>query len=108
MLEAAIAAVRKMFVKLQEYAKCRKLDEAHAHATRFLESVSEVVTGWLLMEGAIIAKDKLASNKSGDGDVKFYERKLASARYYMLNVLPAVIMKSQLTETAYGTVPRLH
>jgi acyl-CoA dehydrogenase len=108
MLEAAIAAVRKMFVKLQEYAKCRKLEEAHAHATRFLESVSEVVTGWLLMEGAIIAKDKLASNKSGDGDVTFYERKLASARYYMLNVLPAVIMKSQLTETAYGTVPRLH
>jgi acyl-CoA dehydrogenase len=108
MLEAAIAAVRKARRNLQKMSQERKLEEAHAHATRFLESVSELVVGWLLLEGAIVAHTRLQELGLGTDHGTFYERKLVLARYYILNVLPAAVMRSKLTETTGGTVTRLN
>ena len=108
MLEEAISAVRKALANLQEKARERNLDEVHAHATRFLESISEVVISWLLLEGAIAANLELEKGVLHGGDVAFYKRKLVSARYYIFNVLPGAVMRAQLTETACGTVPLLN
>jgi alkylation response protein AidB-like acyl-CoA dehydrogenase len=62
-------------------------------ATRYLELVGEVACAWLGMEAAIIAHNKLKTLAEDDGDRSFYEGKIASAKYYVNNILPGVAVK---------------
>jgi alkylation response protein AidB-like acyl-CoA dehydrogenase len=68
-------------------------------ANRFLEMMSEVAVGWLLLDQARIATEALASVPAGDEgarDRAFYEGKKAAAKYFALNVLPSVKLKGEL------------
>jgi hypothetical protein len=57
-------------------------------ANRFLNMMSEVAVGWLLLDAAVIA-DKASGTASGP-DKDFYEGKKLSAKWYARNVLPNV------------------
>jgi hypothetical protein len=57
-------------------------------ANRFLQMMSEVAVGWLLLDAAVIA-EKAAAGASGP-DREFYEGKKWSAVWYARNVLPNV------------------
>jgi len=57
---------------------------------------SEVAVGWLLLEQAVTAQEKLASTDAGHPDHAFYTGKLFSAEYYAFNVLPGVAYKASL------------
>jgi 3-(methylthio)propanoyl-CoA dehydrogenase len=57
-------------------------------ANRFLQMMSEVAVGWLLLDAAVIA-EKAAEQASGP-DKAFYEGKKWSALWYARNVLPNV------------------
>jgi alkylation response protein AidB-like acyl-CoA dehydrogenase len=65
-------------------------------ANRFLEMMSELTVGWLLLEGAVIADQKKAGVADGHPDKFFYAGKVQAAVYYALNVLPAVAHKAEL------------
>src|SRR6185295_7615743 len=68
-------------------------------ANRFLEMMSEVAVGWLLLAGAKIAHEKLATLAEGDAtarDRAFYEGKKHAAAYYALNVLPHVKLDAEI------------
>jgi hypothetical protein len=57
-------------------------------ANRFLQMMSEVAVGWLLLDAAIIADKAMAGASGPDRD--FYEGKRWSAQWYARNVLPNV------------------
>jgi alkylation response protein AidB-like acyl-CoA dehydrogenase len=61
----------------------------------FLEMMSELAVGWLLLEQASLADGKLEGGASAS-DQAFYEGKRQGAIYYALNVLPAVVTKAQI------------
>jgi hypothetical protein len=67
-------------------------------ANRFLEMMSETAVAWLLLHGAKIAHEKLASVAKDHPDHAFYEGKIQSALYYARNVLPGVEFKAQLMQ----------
>ena len=69
-------------------------------ANRFLEMMSEVAVGWLLLDAARIAEERLPSVADDHPDKAFYLGKRYAARYYALNVLPGVAHKAQILEAA--------
>jgi hypothetical protein len=66
------------------------------NANRFLEMMAETCVGWLLLEQAKIALDKLETLPEGHADRDFYAGKRAAAIYYALNVLPSVPNKADI------------
>ncbi len=88
------------------------------HANRFLEMMAETAVGWMLLEGAAIAREKQKQDKTAAGgaqDAAFYEGKIAAGLYYARNVLPSVALKAKLmgeedktpldiTDAAFATV----
>ncbi len=66
------------------------------NANRFLEMMSELVVGWLLLEQGVIAHKAAEGLAKDHPDHAFYQGKIASARYYARNVLPGVAAKMEL------------
>ncbi len=65
-----------------------------------LESLSEVVIGWLLLGHAEVALEALDGDP-GD-DRSFYEGKVASARFWARHIFPKVTMRRQVAEAEDG------
>ena len=65
-------------------------------ANRFLEMMSEVTLGWLLLEGAIIADAAAAKLPAEHPDQAFYSGRKYSALYFANNTLPGVLSKAAL------------
>ena len=72
------------------------------HANALLEGLAEVVIGWLLIRHADIALAALA-DEAGE-DRAFYEGKVASARWFVRNVLPRSALRRRLAETEDGSL----
>jgi alkylation response protein AidB-like acyl-CoA dehydrogenase len=68
-------------------------------ANRFLEMMSEVAVGWLLLDAARIAEERLPSVADDHPDKAFYLGKRYAARFFALNVLPGVVHKAQILDT---------
>jgi hypothetical protein len=66
------------------------------NANRFLEMMSELVVGWLLLEQGVLAHGKMAGAAEGHPDRAFYEGKVAAAQFFARNVLPGVSHKFEL------------
>ena len=73
-----------------------EMQKVPLNANRFLEMMSELAVGWLLLEGAAIALAAQEKTKQGEKDWNFYEGKKASALYFAHNVLPEVVAKSKM------------
>jgi alkylation response protein AidB-like acyl-CoA dehydrogenase len=66
------------------------------NANRFLEMMSELAIGWLLLEGAAIAHDAQSRIEQRSKDWFFYEGKKQAALYYANNVIPEVVAKAKM------------
>lgn len=66
------------------------------HANRILDSVAEVVIGWLLLKAAVVAQKKLP--EASAADKPFYEGKIASLRFYAAEILPNVALHKKVIE----------
>ncbi len=71
-------------------------------AERFLSMMARLTLGWLLLEGAVVAKKALAGDPGADK--AFYEGKRASGLFYAVNVLPGVIADARVLK-ACDTTP---
>ena len=58
------------------------------HANRILYCLGDVVVSWLLLKHAILAAQKI--DGASESDRAFYEGKVASARFFIAEVLPRV------------------
>ncbi|MFQ5968419.1 MAG: acyl-CoA dehydrogenase, partial [Acidimicrobiia bacterium] len=84
---------------LQEPAEIYKTG---LHANPFLESLAEVVIGWLLLRHAEVALAAL--NGQDEADRHFYEGKVASARFFARHALPGVASRRQMAEQEDGSL----
>ena len=75
------------------------------HANALLESLAELVIGWLLLRHAEVALTALPTTTGSD--VAFYEGKVASARWFALNVLPKAALRRRAAEVEDGSLMTL-
>jgi len=75
------------------------------HTNGLLESLSEVVIGWLLLQHAEIAHEALDGASSADRS--FYEGKIAAARWFAANVLPKTAQRRAVAESEQGELMEL-
>jgi hypothetical protein len=66
-------------------------------ANRFLNMMSELAVGWLLLDAAVIS-ERVGEKASGD-EKAFYEGKKFSALWYARNVLPNVEQAARMMAT---------
>ncbi len=95
-LGAAQEALAGSAMKLLFWFQSGKVQLVPLQANRFLEMASELAVGWLLLEQAVIAAEKLGSTDAGHPDHAFYTGKLFAAEYYAFNALPGVAYKATL------------
>jgi hypothetical protein len=69
------------------------------NALRALSVCSQVFVAQCLVEQALIASQKLTSAKQGTSEAIFYEGKIASARYYLNNILPNAFLTTELIKS---------
>lgn len=82
--------------QLLGWFKGGELHKVPLNANLFLQMMSELAVGWLLLEGAVIAHERQATLAVDHPDHAFYEGKTAAARYYANNVLPNVVASAKV------------
>jgi hypothetical protein len=66
------------------------------HANRILDSVAEVVIGWLLLKAAVVAQRKRP--EANAADQAFYDGKIAAIRFYAREILPTLALNKKIIE----------
>lgn len=65
-------------------------------ATPFLEAMSEVCVGWMLLQAAVIAHAKLAEVSPEHPDHAFYRGKIHAARHYLSWIVTTIPSRARL------------
>lgn len=86
------------------WSQQKKIEVVVSQAERFQDMMSELVVGWLLLEQAAIALEKLPNVAEDHRDHAFYKGKVASAVHFALNYLPLIVAKGKVL-TAGDTSP---
>ena len=73
------------------YVKAGKMQMIPLFSTRILHATSMVYCASLLLDQAILANKKLSNVPENSADANFYKGKIATARFYTLNILPEII-----------------
>ncbi|MBK9073083.1 MAG: acyl-CoA dehydrogenase [Myxococcales bacterium] len=95
-LAKALEAVTSSAMRFLGWSTGGKMEMVPLSANRFLEMMSELTVGWLLLDQAVIAEAAVASLAADAPDRAFYEGKRAAALYFAHNVLPTVAGKAAL------------
>jgi hypothetical protein len=98
-LQAAQEAVAGTAMNFLMWFQSGQMQRVPLVANRFLDMMSELAIGWLLLEGASIAceqSDKLGPDHT---DANFYAGKKAAAIYFARNVLPNVVNGARIIQS---------
>ncbi|MBV8408558.1 MAG: acyl-CoA dehydrogenase [Alphaproteobacteria bacterium] len=99
-LAAGADALEQATMWVAEAAKA-ELVAALAGSTPFLRLAGTALGGWLLAKGALAAQAKLAGR---DGDPRFLEAKIVTARFYVEVILPPALAQLGPLKAAGRTV----
>ena len=86
-------------------AEPARIYQSALHADALLESIAEVVIGWLLIRHAEAALQPPTDVDERDRD--FYEGKVASARFFASRVLPRAKLRREAAEAEDGALMEL-
>ncbi|GGY42683.1 acyl-CoA dehydrogenase [Streptomyces omiyaensis] len=96
------AIVGKMITDLTATGEdVKNIYKVGLNTTRLLMVSGDVVVGYLLLKGAAVAAEKLASGTAGK-DTAFYQGKIAAAKFFAANVLPGVSTERLLADGVDG------
>jgi hypothetical protein len=77
-----------------------ELEKVPLNSNRFLQMMSELTVGWLLLDAAVVALDAQKKLDKQHPDWAFYEGKKAAAKYWAMNVLAAVPTLGEMLKAA--------
>jgi len=90
-LQKAHEAVGASVMQFLGWFQAQKMPNITLMAERFLHMMSKLAIGWLLLDGAAIAIEKLNAGGLSERDRAYYEGKKFSGIYYAMNIVPEVI-----------------
>lgn len=99
-LARAHGAVGQSVMQFLGWFQGGKMGYIPLNAERFLEMMSELAVGWLLLEQAAISIEKLESVSESHPDHAFYLGKKFAAIYFATNVLALVPSKAKIIAAA--------
>lgn len=102
MLDKALVQLTDTHQLMGSWIKIQKMERIFSVSTRFLQMMAEVTVAWLLLDGAIIAKDALTSQPDEQSS-NFYRGKITSATFYINNILPNVFSTAHIIALADDT-----
>ena len=88
--EEAFGAFGTIMGSFNGYMTSGKIQMLGLYATRILHATSMIYCGMCILDQGILAAKKLAEVGEDHFDAGFYKGKMASARFYILNVLPDI------------------
>ncbi|HEX3012319.1 MAG TPA: acyl-CoA dehydrogenase [Syntrophomonadaceae bacterium] len=89
-LSRAFQAYQGILISLQGYMKEMKIPMLPLYSTRILHATAMLYCGYLLLSQGIVAASKLEQVGPDHYDTCFYKGKVASARFYVMNVVPEI------------------
>lgn len=89
-LEQAVKAIQSGAMKFLQWSNTGKMEMVPREANRYLKLMAETTIGWLLLDGAVIAQQRLAELADDHPDRNFYTGKVQAALYFGRNILPLV------------------
>jgi alkylation response protein AidB-like acyl-CoA dehydrogenase len=98
--QQAVGATARTYA---DWSQSGKLELVAATANRFLELMSELTVGWLLLEAAAIGEKAAAGLAAGHPDRAFYQGKKGAALFYARNALAGAPLKAQQIAAADRT-----
>jgi len=114
-LGQAAGAVARAAGSMAEWSKSGEVARVPLVATPFLEAMSETCVGWLLLQAAVIASERLADADADASDAPFFRGKVAAARHFAhwtlatvaarieaLREAPSVAL--EITDDAFATI----
>jgi hypothetical protein len=93
LLFKAAQATGDYTMRYMQYFGGGKLNMIALSATRFLDCFTETLMGQLLLEQALLARDKLKGVDPQSADGIFYRGKIETVHYYCRNILPNVFAR---------------
>ncbi|MDD4802617.1 MAG: acyl-CoA dehydrogenase [Syntrophomonas sp.] len=102
MLEEALAAFNSIIAMNAEWTQNNK-PMKQLFATRTLHAAARLYCGKLLLDQALLASGKLNELADDHYDVPFYKGKIASARFYILNILTDIFGIERSMKSADAT-----
>jgi 3-(methylthio)propanoyl-CoA dehydrogenase len=102
-LAGAQEAVIQAAMTLLGWSQSDKLHLVPLGANRFLQAMSQLAVGWLLLDAAVLSHQAQAQLQKSNPDHAFYEGKQQSAAWYARNVLPQVEHAAQVLSLEDGS-----
>lgn len=99
-LDAAADAAAGLALSLAQWSKGARLTRIPLIATPFLELMSELCVGWLLLDAAVKAEVAQATLDATHSDHAFYTGKLAAAQHFGSWVLPTIPARVNVLQEA--------
>ena len=96
--EEAVARLGEVAVHLGKQAISPDFKVAFAHSHPFLESVGDMIVGWMLLWRARVASEKL-NNKAKKKEERFYEGQLKTTQFFMETILPVTMGRLQAVQS---------
>jgi hypothetical protein len=89
-LDRAADSLASLALSFAQWARAGQAGRVALVATPFLEMMSELCVGWLLLDAAVIARKKSGEVESSHPDATYYAGKIASALHFAGWVLPSI------------------
>ncbi|AEW95396.1 MULTISPECIES: acyl-CoA dehydrogenase [Streptomycetaceae] len=102
-LEAIVGAMLTDLAATEQDVKA--IYKVGQNTTRLLLASGDVVVGYLLLRGAAVAAEKLAT--ASEKDKAFYLGKIAAAKFFADNVLPGVSLQRRLAQAVTNELMEL-
>jgi alkylation response protein AidB-like acyl-CoA dehydrogenase len=96
LLGSAQEAMLQAAMSFLQFSQSDKLALIPLNANRFLNMMSQLAIGWLLLEAGVIAEGAAKGYPPDHPERAFYEGKKASALWYARNVLPTVEQSAKM------------
>lgn len=90
MMAEALADFQAILELLNEYTGQGKKTMAPLYSTRILHATAMIYCSMLIMDQGLLATRKLEELGEDHFDANFYKGKIASAKFYVMNVLPEI------------------
>ena len=91
MLSRAFHAYQQILAALQGYLTSGKIAMMPLYSTRILHATSMLYCGSLLLSQALVAAAQLEKLEPDHYDIPFYQGKISSAKFYIMNIVPKIL-----------------
>ncbi len=98
LLAAASESVMSVAMGMLGWSQSDKFTLVPLNANRFLDMMSRLSVGWLLLDAGVTAEAAAAKLPPKDPDLAFYEGKRASALWYARNVIPQIETMAKMAQ----------